>query len=55
MADATDLRPQTETEAPYAQLVAGVLEMANLSFSRGKRARSSLGLRWIRTPGTARG
>ena len=40
-----------ETEAPYAQLVSGVLEMANLEILEGEEGEIEPGLRWIRTPG----
>ena len=40
-----------ETEAPYAQVVAGVLEMANLEVVDGDEGEIEPGLRWIRTPG----
>jgi N-acyl homoserine lactone hydrolase len=40
-----------ETEAPYAQVVAGVLEMANLEVLDGDRGEIEPGLRWILTPG----
>jgi glyoxylase-like metal-dependent hydrolase (beta-lactamase superfamily II) len=44
-----------ETEAPYAQLVAGVLEMANLEVIEGEEGEIEPGLRWIRTPGHSDG
>jgi N-acyl homoserine lactone hydrolase len=44
-----------ETEAPYAQLVAGVLEMANLEVLEGEKGEIEPGLRWIRTPGHSDG
>jgi glyoxylase-like metal-dependent hydrolase (beta-lactamase superfamily II) len=40
-----------ETEAPYAQLVAGVLETARLEVVDGDQGEIESGLRWIRTPG----
>jgi glyoxylase-like metal-dependent hydrolase (beta-lactamase superfamily II) len=40
-----------ETEAPYAQVVAGVLEMANLEVVDGEEGEIEPGLRWILTPG----
>jgi N-acyl homoserine lactone hydrolase len=40
-----------ETEAPYAQVVAGVLEMANLEVLDGDQGEIEPGLRWILTPG----
>jgi glyoxylase-like metal-dependent hydrolase (beta-lactamase superfamily II) len=44
-----------ETEAPYAQLVAGVLEMANLEVLEEEEGEIEPGLRWIRTPGHSDG
>jgi N-acyl homoserine lactone hydrolase len=44
-----------ETEAPYAQLVSGVLEMANLEVLQGEEGEIEPGLRWIRTPGHSDG
>ena len=44
-----------ETEAPYAQIVAGVLEMANLEVLDGEEGEIGPGLRWIRTPGHSDG
>ncbi len=40
-----------ETEAPYAQLVAGMMEMANLEILDGEEGEIEPGLRWILTPG----
>jgi N-acyl homoserine lactone hydrolase len=40
-----------ETEAPYAQLVSGQLEMVNLEILEGDEGEIEPGLRWIRTPG----
>jgi len=40
-----------ETEAPYGQVVAGVLEMANLEVVDGDEGEIEPGLRWILTPG----
>ena len=40
-----------ETEAPYGQVVAGVLEMANLEVVDGEEGEIEPGLRWILTPG----
>jgi N-acyl homoserine lactone hydrolase len=40
-----------ETEAPYAQVVSGVLEMANLEILDGEEGEIETGLRWILTPG----
>jgi glyoxylase-like metal-dependent hydrolase (beta-lactamase superfamily II) len=44
-----------ETEAPYAQLVAGVTELANLEILEGEEGEIEPGLRWIRTPGHSDG
>jgi glyoxylase-like metal-dependent hydrolase (beta-lactamase superfamily II) len=44
-----------ETEAPYAQLVSGVLEMATLEVLEGEEGEIEPGLRWIRTPGHSDG
>jgi len=44
-----------ETEAPYAQLVAGVLGLANLEVLEGEEGEIEPGLRWIRTPGHSDG
>jgi N-acyl homoserine lactone hydrolase len=44
-----------ETEAPYAQIVSGVLEMANLEVLEGEEGEIEPGLRWIRTPGHSDG
>ena len=40
-----------ETEAPYAQLVAGQLETVNLEILDGDEGEIEPGIRWIRTPG----
>lgn len=40
-----------ETEAPYAQVVAGQLETANLEVVDGEKGEIEPGLRWILTPG----
>jgi N-acyl homoserine lactone hydrolase len=40
-----------ETEAPYAQLVSGVMEMANLEILDGEDGEIEPGLRWMLTPG----
>jgi glyoxylase-like metal-dependent hydrolase (beta-lactamase superfamily II) len=40
-----------ETEAPYAQIVSGQLEMANLEVLDGEEGEIEAGLRWILTPG----
>ena len=44
-----------ETEAPYAQIVAGVTEMANLEILEGEEGEIEPGLRWILTPGHSDG
>jgi len=44
-----------ETEAPYAQIVAGPLENANLEVLDGEEGEIEPGLRWIRTPGHSDG
>lgn len=44
-----------ETEAPYAQIVAGQLESANLEILAGEEGEIEPGLRWIRTPGHSDG
>jgi glyoxylase-like metal-dependent hydrolase (beta-lactamase superfamily II) len=44
-----------ETEAPYAQLVAGQLETVNLEVLEGDEGEIEPGLRWIRTPGHSDG
>jgi glyoxylase-like metal-dependent hydrolase (beta-lactamase superfamily II) len=44
-----------ETEAPYAQLISGVLEMANLEVLDGEEGEIEPGLRWLRTPGHSDG
>jgi N-acyl homoserine lactone hydrolase len=40
-----------ETEAPYAQIVSGVMEMANLEILDGEEGEIEPGLRWMLTPG----
>jgi glyoxylase-like metal-dependent hydrolase (beta-lactamase superfamily II) len=40
-----------ETEAPYAQLVSGVLEMADLQILDGEEGEIEPGVRWMLTPG----
>src|SRR5215217_7448819 len=40
-----------ETEAPYAQVVAGVLEMAQLEILEGEEGEIEPSVRWLRTPG----
>src|SRR5689334_4625019 len=42
---------RTETEAPYAQIVAGQLEIADLQLLEGDEGEIESGLRWLRTPG----
>jgi N-acyl homoserine lactone hydrolase len=44
-----------ETEAPYAQIVAGVLELANLEVLDGEEGEIEPGIRWLRTPGHSDG
>jgi N-acyl homoserine lactone hydrolase len=44
-----------ETEAPYAQLVAGQLESVNLELLEGEEGEFEPGVRWIRTPGHCEG
>jgi N-acyl homoserine lactone hydrolase len=44
-----------ETEAPYAQIVSGALEMANLELLDGEEGEVEPGVRWIRTPGHSDG
>jgi N-acyl homoserine lactone hydrolase len=44
-----------ETEAPYAQLVAGQLEMVNLEVLEGDEGEIEPAVRWIRTPGHSDG
>jgi glyoxylase-like metal-dependent hydrolase (beta-lactamase superfamily II) len=44
-----------ETEAPYAQLVAGQLETVNLELLEGEEGEFEPGLRWMRTPGHSDG
>jgi N-acyl homoserine lactone hydrolase len=44
-----------ETEAPYAQVVSGQLENANLEVLEGEEGEIEPGLRWIRTPGHSDG
>ncbi|MFN2612484.1 MAG: MBL fold metallo-hydrolase [Solirubrobacterales bacterium] len=44
-----------ETEAPYAQVVAGQMEMADLEILEGEEGEIEPGLRWIRTPGHSDG
>jgi N-acyl homoserine lactone hydrolase len=44
-----------ETEAPYAQLVSGMLEMANLDLLEGEEGEIAPGIRWLLTPGHSDG
>jgi N-acyl homoserine lactone hydrolase len=44
-----------ETEAPYAQLVSGMLEMANLNLLEGEEGEIAPGIRWLLTPGHSDG
>jgi glyoxylase-like metal-dependent hydrolase (beta-lactamase superfamily II) len=44
-----------ETEAPYAQIVSGVLEMADLEVLDGEEGEMEPGVRWILTPGHSDG
>ncbi len=44
-----------ETEAPYAQIVSGVLEMANLEVLDGEEGEIEPGIRWMLTPGHSDG
>jgi N-acyl homoserine lactone hydrolase len=44
-----------ETEAPYAQIVSGQLENAQLEMLEGEKGEIEPGLRWIRTPGHSDG
>lgn len=44
-----------ETEAPYAQLVSGVLEMALLEVLDSDEGEIEPGIRWLRTPGHSDG
>ena len=44
-----------ETEAPYAQIVAGQLEMANLEVVDGEEGEIEPGVRWLLTPGHSDG
>lgn len=44
-----------ETEAPYAQIVAGQLENANLELLDGEEGEIEPGLRWMLTPGHSDG
>ncbi len=44
-----------EAEAPYAQLVSGVLEMVRLDVVDGEEGEIEPGIRWLRTPGHSDG
>ncbi|MDX6617031.1 MAG: N-acyl homoserine lactone hydrolase [Solirubrobacterales bacterium] len=44
-----------ENEAPYAQIVAGSMEMAELEILDGEAGEIEPGLRWMRTPGHSDG
>jgi glyoxylase-like metal-dependent hydrolase (beta-lactamase superfamily II) len=44
-----------ENEAPYAQIVAGSMEMAELEILDGEEGEIEPGLRWMRTPGHSDG
>jgi N-acyl homoserine lactone hydrolase len=44
-----------ETEAPYAQIVAGMLEMVELEVLDGEEGEFEPGVRWLRTPGHSDG
>jgi glyoxylase-like metal-dependent hydrolase (beta-lactamase superfamily II) len=44
-----------ENEAPYAQIVAGSMEMAELEILDGEQGEIEPGLRWMRTPGHSDG
>jgi N-acyl homoserine lactone hydrolase len=44
-----------ESEAPYAQIVAGSMEMAQLEILDGEQGEIEPGLRWMRTPGHSDG
>jgi N-acyl homoserine lactone hydrolase len=44
-----------ETEAPYAQIVTGMLELAELQLLEGEEGEIEHGLHWIRTPGHSDG
>jgi N-acyl homoserine lactone hydrolase len=46
---------QLETEAPYAQIVSGQLENAQLEVLEGEEGEIEPGLGWIRTPGHSDG
>lgn len=44
-----------ETEAPYAQILAGQLELVRLEMLDGEEGEIEPGIRWIRTPGHSDG
>jgi len=44
-----------ETEAPYVQIVAGMLEMVELEVLDGEEGEFEAGVRWLRTPGHSDG
>jgi glyoxylase-like metal-dependent hydrolase (beta-lactamase superfamily II) len=44
-----------ETEAPYAQIVSGMLELAELEILDGEEGEIEPGIRWLRTPGHSDG
>ncbi|OLE35614.1 MAG: hypothetical protein AUG48_10130 [Actinobacteria bacterium 13_1_20CM_3_68_9] len=44
-----------ETEAPYAQIVSGMLEMVELEILDGDEGEIEPGVRWLRTPGHSDG
>lgn len=44
-----------ELEAPYAQIVAGVMEMANVEQLEGEEGEIEPGIRWLLTPGHSDG
>jgi glyoxylase-like metal-dependent hydrolase (beta-lactamase superfamily II) len=44
-----------ETEAPYAQIVSGMLEMVNVEVLDGDEGEIEPGVRWLRTPGHSDG
>jgi N-acyl homoserine lactone hydrolase len=46
---------KNETEAPYAQIVSGALEMANLEVLEGEQGEIEPGVRWLLTPGHSDG
>jgi N-acyl homoserine lactone hydrolase len=44
-----------ETEAPYAQIVSGMLELADLEVLEGEEGEVEPGIRWLLTPGHSDG